>query len=79
MHMSMNTNNTSWVTTKLLAAAQPAFTEASLRNLIFKASSRKTSRGGIKGNGLSPHIRRVGKKVLINYEGFMTWIDGGAK
>lgn len=71
----------SWLTVRLLSQAEPAFTPASIRNLIFLASDRKTSKGIIKGNGLAPHIRRVGAKVLINHAGFLSWIDeqdGGA-
>lgn len=71
--------NDSWLTIKLLAQAEPAFTEAAIRNLIFLAESRKTSKGPIEGNGLAPHIRRVGSKVLVNHGGFLGWIAGGAK
>ncbi len=72
----------SWLTIALLSKIEPAFTPASLRNLVFLASDRKTSKGVIKGNGLAPHIRRIGSKVLINHAGFLAWIDsqdGGAK
>lgn len=71
-----------WLTIKLLAKAEPAFTEAAIRNLVFNANDRQASRGTISGNGLAPHIRRVGSKVLINHGGFLSWIDeqqGGAK
>jgi hypothetical protein len=73
----MNTKslNESWLTIKLLAQAEPAFTVAAIRNLIFQAESRKTSKGTIAGNGLVPHIRRVGSKVLVNHGGFLGWID----
>ena len=71
--------NDSWLTIKLLAQAEPAFTEAAIRNLIFLAVSRKTSKGTIAGNGLAPHIRRVGSKVLVNHGGFLGWIAGGSK
>lgn len=64
-----------WLTTKLLAQAEPSFTEAAIRNLIFNADERKSSKGVIAGNGLAPHIRRVGAKVLINHSGFIAWID----
>lgn len=67
----------SWLTVNQLSAKEPAFTAASLRNLIFNAEPRKSSRGEINGNGLAPHIRRIGSKVLINYAGFLAWIDGG--
>ena len=65
----------SWLTVKLLSQAMPAFTPAAIRNLIFNASDRKTSKCTIKGNGLSPYIRRVVSKLLINHEGFFSWID----
>lgn len=69
----------SWLTTKLLAQAEPAFTEPAIRNYVFNAADRKSSKGKIPGNGLAPHIRRVGSKVLINHGGFLSWIAGGAK
>lgn len=68
-----------WKTVKLLAQAEPAFREEALRNLIFKATERKSSKGIIPGNGLAPHIRRVGRKVLINHQGFLEWIERGGK
>lgn len=70
--------NDTWLTVKLLAEAEPAFTELALRNYIFNATARKSSKGTIPGNGLAPHIRRVGSKVLINHGGFLAWIAGGA-
>lgn len=77
--MNANTNlpsTTCWLTVKQLAQAQPAFSELALRNLVFYSASRTTSKGLIKGNGLDQHIRRVGKKILINYGGFLSWIEG---
>lgn len=68
-----------WLTVKLLAKSEPAFTEAAIRNLIFKAADRESSLGVIRGNGLAPHIRRVGRKVLINHAGFLAWLAGGEK
>ena len=64
-----------WLTVKLLAEYEPAFTCSSIRNLIFQSEDRKTSLGVVKGNGLAPAIRRVGSKVLINHEAFLSWID----
>ena len=26
-------------------------------------------------NGLAPHVRRLGKKILISESGFMRWLD----
>jgi hypothetical protein len=64
-----------WLTVNLLSEAVPAFSPAAIRNLIFKSADRKTSKGIIKGNGLAPHIRRIGAKVLINHQGFLSWIE----
>ena len=71
----INATQPNWDTVKLLTQEVPAFTPAAIRNLVFNAPDRKTSRGIIKGNGLAPHIRRIGAKVLINREGFLSWID----
>lgn len=68
----------SWLTIKLLAELEPSFTESALRYYVFNAAPRQTSKGSIPGNGLSPHIRRIGSKVLINHGGFLSWIDGGS-
>jgi hypothetical protein len=70
-----NTTQQNWLTVKLLSQATPAFSAAAIRNLVFNATDRKTSKGIIKGNGLAPHIRRIGAKVLISHEGFLSWID----
>lgn len=55
----------------------PAFSQASLRNLIFKAQPRHTSKGVIPGNGLLEcgAIKRIGRKVLIDEIKFYEWID----
>lgn len=67
-----------WLTVKLLAKAEDAFTEPAIRNYIFYAEPRQTSKGIIPGNGLAPHIRRIGSKLVINHGGFLSWIEGGA-
>ena len=70
--------NDSWLTIKLLSQAEPAFSQSALRYLVFNAADRQSSNGPILGNGLAPHIRRVGAKVLLNHGGFLSWIDGSA-
>ena len=52
------------------------FTPPALRNLIFKAETRKTWKGEIPGNGLIEcgAIIRVGRKVLIDGEKFLNWV-----
>ena len=44
------------------------FTEPAIRMQIARAEQ----------NGLAPHIRRVGRRVLIDLPGYFAWIDGGA-
>jgi hypothetical protein len=56
--------------------AYPAFTEAALRNLLFKAERRHSSNGEIPGNGLveAGAIVRIGRKVLIDEDRFFDWV-----
>lgn len=55
----------------------PCFTSSALRNLIFKANERQSTKGIIAGNGLleSGVIIRLGRKVLINETKFYQWIE----
>ncbi len=57
-------------------SAFPAFTEAALRNLIFKAQPRHSTNGAIPGNGLieAGAIVRIGRKVLIDEDCFFDWV-----
>lgn len=62
----------------------PAFTQPALRNLIFRANPRDSSRGEIPGNGLIEcgAIVRIGRKVLIDEDRFFDWVrrqNGAAK
>lgn len=54
-----------WASPKKLSIEEDAFSEASIRWHIFNA----------KRNGLEPHIRRIGRKVLVNIAGFRAWIE----
>ena len=70
----------SWLTVTQLTAKHPAFSENSLRALIFAAKPRVGAiRNGaesiLPGNGLSVAIRRVGRRVLINEKEFLNWVD----
>jgi hypothetical protein len=69
------------LTVKQFPLRNPAFTEASLRNLIFKADDRLSSKGVIKGNGLIAcgALIRVGRKVMIDEAKFFAWIDAFGK
>lgn len=48
-----------------MAEKHPAFSEASLRYLIFNETK----------NGIDKCIKRVGRKVLINEEKFFEWLE----
>lgn len=64
-----------------VAATYPVFTQAALRDLIFKAADRFNSKGDrIPGNGLAEAgaIKRIGRKVLIDLDAFEAWIDSRA-
>ena len=63
------------LTVRQFAEKHPAFQQGSLRNLIFLAESRNTSKGKIEGNGLAAALVRVGRKVLIDEAKFFNWID----
>ena len=63
------------LTVRQFAENHPAFPQGSLRNLIFLAESRKTSKGNIEGNGLDIALVRIGRKVLIDEAKFFQWID----
>ena len=64
-------------TVEQFAKAEPAFTPGALRNLIFKAEARQSSKGEIAGNGLIEcgAVVRRGRKVLINRQRFLAWLD----
>lgn len=51
-----------------------AWTEPALRNIIFNAKPRQSSKGEIPGNGFARAIVRVGGKVLINEDRFFECI-----
>lgn len=64
-----------------LATAYPVFTQAAIRDLIFKAADRFNSRGDrIPGNGLAEAgaIIRIGRKILIDLDAFEAWLDSRA-
>lgn len=63
LHMSQ------YLTVKQMAARHPAFSESSLRYHIFHEEA----------NGLAKAIRRVGRKILINENLFLNWLESQAK
>ena len=68
-----------YLTVRQFSERNPAFTEPSVRNLVFKADSRESSFGTIPGNGLleAGAIIRIGRKVLIHEERFFAWVENG--
>lgn len=54
-----------FLTVKQLAEKHPAFSESSLRYHIFNE----------KMNGLDKCLRRIGRKVLIEENSFLGWVD----
>ena len=69
-------------TVRQFSEKHPAFSQGSLRNLIFLADERHTSKGKIPGNGLDMALVRIGRKLLIDETKFFDWVEaqqGGAK
>lgn len=56
----------SFLTVKQASEQYPAFSQNSLRWIIFNS----------KLNGAAAFIRRVGRKILIDNDAFVAWIDG---
>ena len=53
------------LTVKLFSEKHPAFSQASLRHLIFYAQK----------NGFERCLRRAGRKILILESEFFAWLD----
>jgi hypothetical protein len=64
------------LTVEQFSCRNPAWTVPALRNLIFRAQSRQSSRGEIPGNGLSEAgaIIRLGRRVLLDEAKFLAWV-----
>jgi hypothetical protein len=62
---------TTIVTVKQFAERQPAFTNDSLRSLIFNGD-----KNGLNASGA---IQRIGRRILIIEERFIAWVEGGVK
>ncbi len=56
----------SFLTVRQASDKYPAFSEASLRWIIFNS----------KHNGATAFLRKVGRKVLLDEDGFVAWVDG---
>lgn len=66
-----------YLTVNQFSERNPAFSASALRNLIFKAYPRESTKGTIIGNGLIEcgAIVRVGRKVLIVESRLFDWIE----
>jgi hypothetical protein len=69
------------ISVRQFSQRNPAFTESSLRNLIFKADERLGANGTIAGNGLieAGALIRIGRKVLIDEARFFEWAEAQNK
>jgi hypothetical protein len=74
MGASMQTN--SLKTIPQFCNDNPAFTQAAMRGLIFKAEPRTTHVGTKPGNGLieSGAIVRIGRRILVDETKFFDWV-----
>ena len=65
-----------YLSVEQMSALHPVFTQAALRNMIFRAEPRQSSRGEIPGNGLAEAraIIRLGRRVLIDEAKFLAWV-----
>ena len=67
------------LTVRQFATRHPAFTESSLRWLIFQSQSRDSSKGVIPSNGLHVALVRIGRRVLIDEARFFQWVEAQQK
>lgn len=68
--------------TRTEATPAKAFTTvrqlAAMPEVPFSVSAIRMQIARAEQNGLAPHIRRVGRRVLIDLNGYFAWLDGGA-
>jgi hypothetical protein len=66
----------SFLTVEQFSQKHPAFSQSSLRSLIFHSRARHSSKNGkLPANGLAVAIRRIGRKVLLDETAFFEWLD----
>ena len=46
-------------------ATRPTFTSHAIRHYVRNCGT----------NGLAPHVRRLGRKILVSESGFLAWLD----
>jgi hypothetical protein len=57
-----------YVTVSQLSELQPAFPKAWIKNMVRKRDE----------NGLSVAVAKVGRRIFIDYDAFMVWVDSHA-
>lgn len=70
-----NRNLPCLLTVRQFAAKHPAFSEGSLRWLIFQANSKVSNNDNPSGIDLDEAIIRVGRRVLIHENKFFACIE----
>lgn len=65
MEMTNTNKSDEYVTVAQLAQRYPAFSEGSIRWLIFNSST----------NGFNKVVRKIGRKVIINLQDFREYIE----
>ncbi|MFO1362563.1 MAG: hypothetical protein U1F45_08810 [Burkholderiales bacterium] len=63
------------LTVKQFSQKHRAWSEGSLRWLIFNAEPRMTTAGLTGGNGLQQAIIRIGRRVYLHEERFFVWFE----
>lgn len=71
----MLTTTPTLLTVRQFSERHRAFTESSLRWLIFQAKPRISSRGEMPGNGLQCALVRLGRRLLIDEAAFFAWLE----
>ncbi len=63
-------------TVRQMSDIHPAFSQGSLRSMIFQSKPRETSRGKIPGNGMieAGVLVDVGSRRLIHETNFFKWL-----
>ena len=69
----------SLLTVSQFSEKHPAFTQGSLRHLIFQAKPRESQRGKVSANGLDKALLRMGRRVFIDEQQFFEWLDRASR
>lgn len=65
------------LTVKQFSNRHPAFSEGSLRWMIFKAGAPDNTTEDTKAKALNQALVRIGRRVLINEKKFFEWALSG--